>query len=98
MEWRWRGACADEDAELFFPTGRGPAAQARQICARCPVAVECITHAEEAPERFGIWGGKTAEQRGWSVYGRPLKLDESDVALGSELPGSCLADGGASTP
>lgn len=34
----------------------------RAICAGCPVADECLTHAVDRPELFGAWGGKTQRE------------------------------------
>jgi WhiB family redox-sensing transcriptional regulator len=65
--WRDRAACRSEDPELFFPIGDdGPAlvqvAQAKAICARCPVVAECLSFALMAvPE--GVAGGLTVEER-----------------------------------
>jgi WhiB family redox-sensing transcriptional regulator len=40
----------------FFP-GRNENSDAKEVCARCPVRVECLEHALTAREQFGIWGG-----------------------------------------
>jgi WhiB family redox-sensing transcriptional regulator len=46
---------------------RGPAliqiAEAKAVCARCPVLAECRRDALTAHEPFGIWGGLTVEER-----------------------------------
>jgi hypothetical protein len=36
---------------------------ARLICARCPVAVLCLTDALINDERYGVWGGTSGRQR-----------------------------------
>lgn len=36
---------------------------AMNICAECPVRVECLENALAKNETFGIWGGKTEQQR-----------------------------------
>ncbi len=62
-DWRGQGACADADAELFFPVGvDGPlaVAQAQEavaVCAGCPVVGRCLTWAREHDVRWGVWGG-----------------------------------------
>ncbi|MET9325090.1 WhiB family transcriptional regulator [Streptomyces sp. NPDC003038] len=74
--WYWRGACHDEDTELFFPQGRFQeveAEPARKICGACPVSTECREHADTLPEPYGIWAGTTPRERGWDKYGRRLK-------------------------
>ncbi|WP_414170594.1 WhiB family transcriptional regulator [Streptoverticillium reticulum] len=74
-DWALRAACSGADAETFFAGGRGQemeetVAEALAVCDRCPVLSECLAHAEETPERFGVWGGMTARDRGWDAYGR----------------------------
>jgi WhiB family redox-sensing transcriptional regulator len=68
MDWRHFAACLDEDPELFFPVGdTGPAllqvAEAKAVCAGCPVRVECLTWALETGQNYGIWGGYTENER-----------------------------------
>lgn len=36
---------------------------AKNICAKCPVALECLEYAIENAEVFGVWGGKTPLER-----------------------------------
>lgn len=68
--WKLRAHCRDADnSEDFFPeAGDGglesPAAlAARGMCLRCPVRLDCLEHALNRPETFGIWGGLTPRQR-----------------------------------
>ncbi|MDL2078614.1 WhiB family transcriptional regulator [Streptomyces sp. GXMU-J15] len=68
MEWLRRAACVDEDPELFFPVGRsGPAlreaADAKRVCAGCPVSTQCLDFALHTGEVAGIWGGTCEEER-----------------------------------
>ena len=59
-------ACATADPELFFPdsqSGRAEkVAQAKKICATCPIAVQCLQYAVLNDED-GIWGGTTPSER-----------------------------------
>lgn len=69
--WRALAACRGMATDLFYPEGRGRALRAREavaksICSTCPVARQCRLSATEEPERFGIWGGLTEGERGWS--------------------------------
>jgi len=59
--WRHQGACVDADPDLFFPE-HNPR-QAKAICVTCPVIIECLEHALTAPERWGVWGGKSEKER-----------------------------------
>jgi len=66
--WWTRAACASADPELFFPISySGPAlrqvAQAKAICARCPIQRECLRYALDAGSIQGVWGGMTEEER-----------------------------------
>lgn len=63
--WRDRAACHDKPVEWFFPEGRGrhSVPEARQLCAGCPVAADCLEFALAVPSMVGFWGGTTAEER-----------------------------------
>ncbi len=69
-EWQYEAACRDLDTELFFhpegergSTRRRRAANAKAICATCPVIEQCRSYALAAQEPYGIWGGMTEEER-----------------------------------
>lgn len=73
--WGWQedAVCREQDLELFFGYEGEPkrARLARErralaVCAGCPVREMCLRHAETAPERYGVWGGTTEEQRSGS--------------------------------
>ena len=61
--WAVFAACRDADADLFFGGSREAEEAALAICAICTVRDECLNHALESRERFGIWGGKTEKAR-----------------------------------
>lgn len=73
--WRAQAACRGADLDAFFPSvsaGRGRprlgidvtvTAVAEAICRACPVRSDCLDHALEAPEPFGVWGGVSARGR-----------------------------------
>ena len=65
VDWMVDAACRDADPGIFFidHPGSGSAAEARAVCTRCPVRVECLDYALAANERHGIWGGLTERQR-----------------------------------
>jgi WhiB family redox-sensing transcriptional regulator len=73
MNWRDSASCRHEDPELFFPIGTtGPAiaqiAQAKTVCARCPVREPCLDWALESNQLSGVWGGMSEDER--RAYGR----------------------------
>ena len=66
--WRLLAACRDADPELFFPVSlSGPAleqiAQAKAICAGCPVRRQCLDFALDIRQDHGVWGGMTEQER-----------------------------------
>lgn len=61
--WHREAACRDADPDLFF-VGRGEsAAEAKAICAGCPVRPECLEDAIAHDYRFGIFGGMNRNER-----------------------------------
>ncbi|WP_189866804.1 WhiB family transcriptional regulator [Streptomyces poonensis] len=68
MEWLRQAACVGEDPDLFFPVGTtGPALQdiadAKRICAGCPVISECLSWALGSGQTSGVWGGLAEDER-----------------------------------
>lgn len=63
--WRADAACRDAPPGLFFagPHENDVAARAREVCASCPVRLECLEFALTHDERFGIWGGTSERER-----------------------------------
>jgi WhiB family redox-sensing transcriptional regulator len=61
--WAVFAACKEADADLFFGSGRDAERGALTLCGMCAVIDDCLEHALEARERFGIWGGKTEKAR-----------------------------------
>lgn len=69
-DWRNQAACSRENLpDIFFPrTDTGPAsehatAEAKAICARCPVTTHCLQWALDNRITDGIWGGLTETER-----------------------------------
>ena len=66
--WTDEAACRGEDPELFFPLGlghefSGQIRRAKAICGRCPVREDCLLTALGRPDRYGIFGGLTEDER-----------------------------------
>jgi WhiB family redox-sensing transcriptional regulator len=70
--WAWQrlGACRGRDsAQFFHPDGeRGSSrnrreAEAKSVCATCPVRPECAAHALSVREPYGVWGGFSESER-----------------------------------
>jgi WhiB family redox-sensing transcriptional regulator len=67
-DWRHHAACLGEDPELFFPIGNtGPALlqirDAKAVCNRCPVIIDCGRWAYETSQDTGVWGGMSEDER-----------------------------------
>jgi WhiB family redox-sensing transcriptional regulator len=61
-------ACADVPTEVFFYEGNAAGNArattiAKSICNKCPIAEACLTWAVHNKEEYGIWGGKTPNER-----------------------------------
>jgi len=61
-DWHGRGLCRWVRAD-FFPLVGQDAADARRICVCCAVREDCLEYAVRYRIRFGIWGGKTFDER-----------------------------------
>ncbi len=56
--------CSETDPEVFFPEKGGSTRQAKAVCKEsCNMTDECLEHALEKNERFGIWGGTSESER-----------------------------------
>ena len=94
--WSEQAACHDPgiDPEWFFPlsesgAGARQVTAAKAVCARCPVAAQCLAWAVLAGEPAGIWGGTTPEER------RLLRQSPGKTAMARSGARSQMMDGGA---
>ncbi|HEY1918779.1 MAG TPA: WhiB family transcriptional regulator [Streptosporangiaceae bacterium] len=90
--WAARGACRNADPDLFFPVApAGPSArqiaQAKEVCAHCPVRRPCLEFAVETGQGFGVWGGTTEDERR-TMRRRQLRRERAArPAMGDRLAG-----------
>lgn len=61
--WRQHAACRGTNPALFYDLHPDAIADAKQVCAGCPVRAACEHHAVAAGEEFGVWGGRSADER-----------------------------------
>jgi WhiB family transcriptional regulator, redox-sensing transcriptional regulator len=80
VDWRSGAACGADSVEIFFPSEvvdsqdqHRREAEAKEICAGCPVRLQCLLSAVIAGERHGVWGGLTPTERRSTGVG-PLPL------------------------
>lgn len=73
-----RAACRNVGVEKFFHELGDPSdySEAREICARCDVRIECGEYAINLPERYGMWGGMLPTER--NVIRRQRKLTDDE--------------------
>jgi WhiB family transcriptional regulator, redox-sensing transcriptional regulator len=70
LDWRLRAACRTEHPSLFFGAEdekprarRAREAQARAVCALCPVTASCLDFALASGAGHGVWGGTGEAER-----------------------------------
>lgn len=58
-------ACRGTDPEDWYaaPTDTTTIMFCKRICRRCYIRPDCLTHALTTGEIYGIWGGKTPNER-----------------------------------
>lgn len=69
--WQQEGRCRSVDATVFFPPmtfehkpdREAREAEAKAVCAECPVQVECLDFALAVREPHGVWGGASELER-----------------------------------
>jgi len=64
-EWMDEAACLGMDTATFFPD-RGAFPQdgpAVQVCATCPVRLDCLLYALRNNIQHGVWGGLSTKKR-----------------------------------
>lgn len=79
--WQQHSACQGDDGRDFYPPTNGERKReraarqqrAKSICAGCPVISQCLDHALSTGERYGVWGGLTADERSLSTSAQTLR-------------------------
>jgi WhiB family redox-sensing transcriptional regulator len=62
-DWMIRGNCRHEAPATMFPSDGEGVRSAMQVCAGCPVRVECLEYALANDIEHGVWGGASNRQR-----------------------------------
>ncbi len=63
VAWRDEAACRGLDTDTFFPVTDEEAAEAKAVCAVCPVRELCLEYALVTRQDDGVWGGLTETER-----------------------------------
>lgn len=61
--WRSKRACISANTLTFFPRNRKQRLEALEYCKICLVSGECLEYALNNSIEFGIYGGKTEDER-----------------------------------
>ena len=61
--WQQDAACRDAEPDVFFSNAEADREEALRMCGDCPVRMECLEHALETREAYGIWGGTDEQER-----------------------------------
>ncbi len=61
--WITTAACRGINPDLFFPARGEDTTAAKAVCRGCPVRLDCLRHALNNGEHFGVWGGTSERER-----------------------------------
>lgn len=70
--WKLDAACQDIDPETWYDPAL--VADAKKVCAACPVRDRCLAFALDIAEPWGVWGGFSEAERRALARGRRPKL------------------------
>jgi WhiB family redox-sensing transcriptional regulator len=68
--WARKGQCQDAGLDAMFVRG-AEQNRAKNICAGCPVKMECLAEALDSKLEWGVWGGMTERERRAVLKKRP---------------------------
>ncbi|MER7195919.1 WhiB family transcriptional regulator [Streptomyces flaveolus] len=68
--WQQDAACRGADSEELFGESIRQH-RAKQVCAGCPVRVDCLVEALDNRIEWGVWGGMTERERRKLLRRRP---------------------------
>ena len=79
-DWQASAACRGMDCEVFFHPSmerargrRRRITAAKAVCKTCPVVRQCLDYALETREPYGIWGGRSEDERAEMLGLRSLR-------------------------
>lgn len=68
-----QGACRElSDPDVMYPDDKAYRyiAEAKKVCAGCPIRTQCLEIALERNEQWGVWGGLTTDERNALTKGK----------------------------
>ena len=86
--WRCQAACRGLGAVFTRAYSTGSGADAKRVCAPCPVVRACLVDAIDGREKAGVWGGVTVgDSNGWRVLTRAWRTRAHPTGLDCDDPG-----------
>lgn len=61
--WQLDGLCVNRPEDEMFPVYAAAQHEAAAACKTCPVIRQCLAHALDNREEYGVWGGRTERER-----------------------------------
>jgi WhiB family redox-sensing transcriptional regulator len=61
--WMQDAKCAEVGGDIWYPEKGESTADAKRVCLECPVRLICLEWALERREKFGVFGGKSEQER-----------------------------------
>lgn len=83
--WVAHARCASQDSDGLFEQG-SVQREARNVCADCPVRLNCLSYALDNRENFGVWGALTERERRAMLKAYPRVTNWSEWIWTSEDP------------
>lgn len=87
LNWADHALCFGMNPDDFFPeqgqSSNERTKEAQKVCKKCPVRTECLMHALNLPESFGIWGGipNRSRMKISRKYGIPITYENAKDAI-----------------
>ena len=97
-DWMNDALCAEVGTKLFFPEKGASTRPAKRICGDCPVAAMCLQYALDEGIEWGIWGGKSPQERREIRRGKTrvrfaaARISEVEFLLAYRMDGEQIAD------
>lgn len=91
-DWMKNAACIGR-SDLFFSKSVNDRDEAKRICMRCPVLLDCHDYARRVGPSFGVWAG--GNEARLYVAGRPAQADEDRQQAAKAEPAPASAQIGA---
>ncbi|PWI12619.1 WhiB family transcriptional regulator [Streptomyces sp. Act143] len=77
MDWADRALCRTQPDRMFV---EGTAQnEAKILCLECPVRLDCLAHALDHREEYGVWGAMTERERRALLRRRPAVRSWAEI-------------------